>query len=837
VTPRTAAHRASIATSSLLAALVASTRVAAPADDWRSYAVYQPTVTHHAVIDGRTHPHKYNHCATVAWFQDRWFCLWGSNTHPNEHAPGQRLCFSTSRDGRSWSPVEELFANAAYCANPVPYPEGKGHQWQPNLGVVDGELWAVWNQGGSARDFETPQGTTTDLRGLYFSRLRQAGGKWLNRQLTWDGQCWPTVEGQQFFIASTQNLYRLRSGRVLAPVTLSATAGRAADAPEAVQDWWAREKRNAVLYTDDLGETWHLSAGCLTPGFSWIQWEPTVWEQPDGSVGMFARNNTNWSLGHPKPTSGQYLLSSVSHDRGETWTPPRYAPLESVCSRMHVAPLDGRGVWAPTSPGEDFTGRRYVMVHNDAPGALYSWTRARHNAALFFTRGGGFDFVAGNTVTFDEPEVAYPQMWRHDDTLAVCYTQGNGSPRSIRVALVTPLPEPDRYYLFPRSNDVAPGERPQRVGDAWSFQGGQHLATRAPVDPGTAGFSFGAWVQAQRGGVLFDTRSEAPGGFVVMLGSKPGGGGKPGCLYPLACLLTEPHVFGADLPLEVGGQWHYVGLTADNRTGEGVFHVDGKTASIAFKAPTPHPLKGATAHLGAKRLAASQVAGIEGCVRFAALYAGARFSPAEHHWLSNQFAQELGRPKLDPATAPTASPLVWLDAADAAAFKRDFVLPSSTPRGGSEVVTVDDRRVLRLRDQGSVGVDLDENARTRGDRVLLRFRSRLERGEGQTLCTVGDFNQPARLIARGGQVFLRAGATERPCGRLAPGGWTDVSLETERETTTARVGEGEPVQVQHRPEGAWVYLGEGFPEYGQYPGTSFLVDVASGGTRVVRGAP
>ena len=322
-----------------------------------------------------------------------------------------------------------------------------------------------------------------------------------------------------------------------------------------------------------------------------------------------------------------------------------------------------------------------------------------------------------------------------------------------------------------------------------------------------------------------------------MLGSKPGGGGKPGCLYPLACLLTEPHVFGADLPLEVGGQWHYVGLTADNRTGEGVFHVDGKTASIAFKAPTPHPLKGATAHLGAKRLAASQVAGIEGCVRFAALYAGARFSPAEHHWLSNQFAQELGRPKLDPATAPTAWPLVWLDAADAAAFKRDFVLPSSTPRGGSEVVTVDDRRVLRLRDQGSVGVDLDENARTRGDRVLLRFRSRLERGEGQTLCTVGDFNQPARLIARGGQVFLRAGATERPCGRLAPGGWTDVSLETERETTTARVGEGEPVQVQHRPEGAWVYLGEGFPEYGQYPGTSFLVDVASVGTRVVRGAP
>ncbi len=123
---------------------------AADGDGWASYEVYQPSITRHDVLDARAHPHQYNHCATIAWFQDRWFCLWGSHTHPAEHAPGQRICFSTSRDGRAWTSLELLFSSASRCENPVRYPDGKGHQWQPNLAVVDGELRAVWNQGGIA---------------------------------------------------------------------------------------------------------------------------------------------------------------------------------------------------------------------------------------------------------------------------------------------------------------------------------------------------------------------------------------------------------------------------------------------------------------------------------------------------------------------------------------------------------------------------------------------------------------------------------------------------------------------------------------------------------------
>ncbi|NQT12477.1 MAG: exo-alpha-sialidase [Planctomycetes bacterium] len=835
---RAIVRRMAFALSCCLPMLLGASSLAASSDGWRSYEVYQPTITRHAVIDARTHAHKYNHCSTIAWYGDRWFCLWGSHEPQIEHAPGQRMVFSTSRDGRSWTPIERLFSNDEYCENPVRYPEGKGHQWQPNLGVVDGELWALWNHGGSVHDSREPDGTRRkDLRGLYFSRLKRADGKWVNRRLEWDGEIWPLVDGKPYYMASTQNLYRLRSGRVLAPVTLYGGGQRAQDAPEGVTSWWGMEKINSVIYTDDLGKTWRRSPGCQTPGLSWIQWEPTVWEQPDGSVMMFARHNSNWALGHPKPTSGQFLLWSISRDGGQTWSPHRYVPIQSVCSRMHVAPLDGRGLWATAKPDDDFTGRRLVMVHNDAPGAEYAWGPARANLALFFTRGGGFDFVAGNNISAHQPRVCYPQMWRRDDTLAVSYTTSDPGARSICVALVSPLPKPDRYYLFPRLNDVPRPARPERDGSAWAFHGGQHVAMRKAVDPGGDGFSFGAWVRDRGTGMILDTRG-AGGGFNVMIQpNRIGDEATASQRRPSVCMLTKPHVFGPALPLTPQGEWHYIGLTADNRTGEALFYVDGRTETVRFEAPVPRSLKGVAPHLGAKSLPGSMVPGLTGDIRFAALYAGPELGPEHHRWLHNQFAAELGRPELSAATEPAGSPIMWMDPTDEAAFERDFVVPTAEPSGGSEVVTIEGQPILRLRDHGSVGVDLDENDRKRGDRVLLRFRFRIERGDGQTLCTVGDFNQPARLIARDDRVLLCTAKMETPCGRVNPDGWTSVVLETYGDVTCARVGEDPAVEVHHQPEATWVYLGEAFPQYNHFPATRFLIDVESVRTRVESKSP
>jgi len=41
--------------------------------------------------------------------------------------------------------------------------------------------------------------------------------------------------------------------------------------------------------------------------------------------------------------------------------------------------------------------------------------------------------------------------------------------------------------------------------------------------------------------------------------------------------------------------------------------------------------------------------------------------------------------------------------------------------------------------------------------------------------------------------------------------------------------------VTHQPEATWLYLGDGFPKYDDWPGTRFLVDVESVRTQVQRG--
>ncbi|NLX96036.1 MAG: hypothetical protein GXY83_07660 [Rhodopirellula sp.] len=217
--------------------------------------------------------------------------------------------------------------------------------------------------------------------------------------------------------------------------------------------------------------------------------------------------------------------------------------------------------------------------------------------------------------------------------------------------------------------------------------------------------------------------------------------------------------------------------------------------------------------------------------------AGPKLNAAHHRWLYNQFAGELNRPKLDAATAPSSEPVLWMDPADEAAFQRDFLVPTAESRGGSKVANVDGRQVLRLRDHASVGVDIDENHRDRGDRVSLRFRFRVERGDGQTLCTVGDFNHPARLIARDGQVWLCAAGVEKSCGSLNSNGWTPVCIETYGGVTSASIGEGSPVEVHHQPEATWVYLGEAFPRYNVFPGTRFAIDVGAVQTRVETKTP
>ncbi|MCC7493213.1 MAG: exo-alpha-sialidase [Fimbriimonadaceae bacterium] len=702
---------------------------------WRGYEVYQPTIARAYVNDCDAQGLKYNHDSAVAWFGDRWFCLWNANSVPEEGRPGQLNYQATSRDGLSWSTPVACFSDPAACATPVPCP--RGTQWQPNLLVVEGELWAVWTQfSGDA------------LAGTYLARLDRPDGQWRCQRLLFDGQPDPQLDGAPWSIFATQNPVRLRSGRVLAPVTISQRGGRAADAPAGIDSWWAQPKRNSVLYSDDRGATWRCSPGAWQTGRSWAQWEPTVWEAADGRVLMLARNNDPRTVAQGGPRPSQMLLLSSSADGGATWTPHQPVPLETVSSRMQVLPL---------------AGGRHLLLHNDWPAAQF--VRDRRNLALFFARGDGPPFSAGPGFSGDEPVVAYPQGWIAGDRLLVSYSQGNQY-RSIKVASISPLPRPDRWYLWPRSN-LPPSPRPQFAAGGLTFGGEQRVAGRAPATC-QGQFTVAALLQA-REGVVFDNRPEnAVAGVVLVLS-----GGKP-----FAHLRTpEGNLFSAlQLPPDGG----YLALSADAAGGWAEFRV-GQQADRQRIGPPTVGFGGGAPAVGHKRLSSSALSGLHGRVR--RLYWFDRLlTPAEHAALA--------------AGQPPADARLVLDPADAAALARDWELPAEQAAGGLRVAGP---RVT-FAGEASAGVESDP-----GLPLAVQLRGRLVSGSRHVLLTVGDADRAVRLEHLDGRLQLTAGEASSPLGAVGPA--FDLTLQYDGQQVTCGTAR---LPLPPGPQGTWLYLGEAY---------------------------
>jgi len=179
-----------------------------------------------------------------------------------------------------------------------------------------------------------------------------------------------------------------------------------------------------------------------------------------------------------------------------------------------------------------------------------------------------------------------------------------------------------------------------------------------------------------------------------------------------------------------------------------------------------------------------------------------------------------------------ASRLLWLDPTDPQ-FAQQFDMPSSSFQG-VRVATEDGRSVLRFFGEGSTGVDLDENHRARGDKVQLRFRFKTEAGEESVICTAGDADQPARVLASKGELFLSTGSQRYSCGKLPTGKWADLQITTFADKTVAQLDNRPPVEVTHTPRGTWIYLGQGYLTGTLNPADRFLIDVTSVQSRVTR---
>ena len=761
----------------------------AAGEPWRSYEIYEPDVELGYVYNGARGGFKYNHCATIAWFGDRWFALWNANTVPREGEPSQPVVLATSRDFRTWSEPIEPFNDPQYCTNPLTL--GEGRQWQPTLGVVGGRLWCVWNQG-SAGD-----------KGCYFSYLSDPSGKWTNRKIdVGDEAVIERIRYDRFF--PTQNLCVLSTGRVLAPLTIR---GPRCEVDQDVQDWRRRMKRDTVLYTDDDGETWHLSPGTTIVGAPWACWEPTVWETADGLVHMIGRNN-NWAdvcMGGDPAT--RMMVYSTSSDQGRTWAPYRFVPVETISSRAHVLPASGD---------------RFLMVMNDWRKGEFP--RDRQNGAIWFNRGGGFDFAPGVNFSGHDTRVAYPQMWIKDDTAHIAYSL-QGTPASIRFSKVSPLPDPNRYYLFPRSNTPKP-VAPLIEGDAFLFQQAQRIETRwAKRD--NRDVSIGMWVRLRSNGVLLDAR-KARSGMLFQLKTINGG------ISPSAYLSTNERDLVSRLTAPMD-EWCYLGFSVDNHAGSVRYFVNEAMDTRKFTAPAD--LAGGTAFLGYKRLEHSRCSGLRGDIRWAAVYDDVCLSPAQHRTAFNSLAEQFGHDELQ-GVASLPAPSFESDPSKPA-WRRQLVEPDDAQMGVRRVER-DGRTIVRFNGEASASVDLDRNRPAEGDVVEFAFAFKLQRavsGNQQVvLATTGGGDRPLRIVIDGRQpqtVQVRVDGKLTPVAPIALQGWTPVHMRISADECAVAVGDATAIALAVPTDGTWLFLGQGYLEDLVSASLGFEVDVATVRSRVV----
>jgi hypothetical protein len=768
--------------------LAHSDKASAAEVSWRSYEVYEPVIESYFISDPAKQELQYNHCSAIAFFKNRWVAMWNANRRPDESKPGQLVHMSTSVDGKTWTPPEIAFASELRSANPI----ACNHvQWQPGLIVVDRALWCFWSQ------ISMEKGKPDEGYGCYFSVLQDPDGKWLNRRLLWDGS--PDVEFDQnkFRIFVQGNPAFLSTRRVLVPICLMGKT----------------QVRNSVLYSDDLGKTWHVSPGTMLPNREKAQWEPTVVEQPGGEVRMIARSTLD-----PSPTALQILsetiVTATSRDGGETWSALETVPVETVSQRPHVSRMD---FGQHKSLGEN---SRFLALHADNRQVLGPGNaRDRHPLSLYFNRGGGFEFEAGNAFTGDEVVTHYPQMWREGNKLLVSYTRGVGL-SGIKVAHIEPLPDPDRYYIFPRSRSMPDSPCPKINGQAMRFFPHQSVVSKAVSNLGEEGFSAIAWLRCDIHGNILDTLDPTNSrGFnwAIVNGRASFQSPGRGRVQP-----DHEHMRYAS--------WSLLGLSVDIKNHEVRFFADGMQVG-----------QRALPSLGAS-VASGQCAkicgpsngnpGMLGELRYLAVIPSI-MSSDEHRAFYTAFAQELRGSGINEAGGHLPTAILEFDPSRPERIAEQFNFPSDIKAGLVESALSENRRVLRFHGEIAAGLDLDHHSRSRGDKVSLRFRFKHMTGARYVICTVGDSRVPVRLVNEDGTLFLCGENTKENCGPLASG-WNTVSIESGGEITAASVNGVEVKRAKHQPKGTWIYLGQGYRE-GSYPvDGAFEIDVSSVGTRVRR---
>jgi hypothetical protein len=300
--------------------------------------VYQPKVTlndiyfHHP---GAAPLLRYNHDVDIVKFKGRFFAAWNANATGAEGVPGQFNYLSVSDDFVSWSKPVRLFCKDGGCENPVE----TDNQWQPDfINWRDETLFCAWCDYNTRRTFIA---TSSD------------GLRWRNHEVP---TAPPALAGKVVGFPTNHGLIT-RKGVMLFPSSLPFIEAK---------NYQVGDTRYAgILRSEDGGKTWTWSEPI--EAISWKQagenpaefggdtitlWEPMVFEQADGKLGLLIRNSTAQEHAERAEKPHRMLLYATSSDEGRTWTKARMVEVDTICSRNYAT----AGVGTPDS---------LLMVMND----------------------------------------------------------------------------------------------------------------------------------------------------------------------------------------------------------------------------------------------------------------------------------------------------------------------------------------------------------------------------------------------------------------------------------------------------------------------------------------
>ena len=383
--------------------------------------IYRPTVKHAQIYF--PHPSekmvlKYNHDVDIIKFKGRFLAAWNANQDGFEDVPGQFNFLSFSDDFEHWSRPIRMFTKEAAAINPVE----SDNQWQPNFINLDNKkLFCAWS------DFVARR---------VFVASSEDGLRWENHEV-------PNAPDKLRGIASgfpTNHGLITSRGTLLFPCSIPFT--------DTLRAAVGKTQYAGILISEDNGKKWSWSDPI--EAVSWTQagedpadfggekitmWEPMLFEQADGRIGLLIRNSTAQDNPERKEIPHRMLLYATSSDDGKTWTKARPVEVDTICSRNYAL----SGINSRDS---------LLMIMNDhnvqVPQRI---PMDRYFLSMYISPVSNPDLLLpGPVVQPPSGRAYYPNGFAHDGKLYIAYTY----PPGISCSVIETMPDFSEPFLLPR---------------------------------------------------------------------------------------------------------------------------------------------------------------------------------------------------------------------------------------------------------------------------------------------------------------------------------------------------------------------------------------------------